>query len=311
MLYFMRTSTVITSLALVAGSSSLWGQTILFQHDFSTSGAGGIADPAVWHYDGRPTPTNSALNIRPADQDFNRDTLKKHIEVISADSETLFGEANNPYLRFAKESANGSLWITANNKFSTPSEVVTVAFDFRMPSTTSWGTANPSAGADPRIRLGINDPVASNGNRVPHEIRFGQGGTGGISNEGGVFSLDTTHSILIVYNYSANTVGYVGGSGSVAAYSYDVWIDGRRVIAGAGGPSTNSAFYGVTDGVQSPGVLSSIGIAGFNDQAAEFFMDNLVVYSNAIPEPSTYALGAGILALGIAAYSRRRRLRTR
>jgi uncharacterized protein (TIGR03382 family) len=269
----------------VLAVSTAFGQTVLFQDDFSIAGPGGVADPAKWRYEAR-TP------VLP--------TPGKTILVTAVNSATYFGESDNPYLHFRKEDPGGSLWVTAQNQFSTPSEVVTVEFDFYMPSQTSWGASNAD---DPRIRLGINDPVASNGNRVPHEIRFGHGGAGAISGVSDVFSLDTPHSIRIVYNYSDQTVNYVGSSLSVPAFTYDVWMDGVRQIAGAGGPSTNNAFYGVSDGVQSAGVLQSVGLAGFS--ASEFFVDNFVVYANAIPEPS--GIAAGLIGLGALMLGRRRR----
>ncbi len=275
------------ALAMIAGPA--FGQTVLFEDDFSTSGPGGTPDPDIWRYDGR------SPNIDSDDQDFNRNTVNKYIEVTSANSAQYFGQTDNPYLRMSKESADGSLWVSAIDRFSSGSTVVTVAFDFYRPSTTAWGMDNTQN--DPRFRLGVSDPIASNNNRVPHELRFANGSISGAQD---VYSFDTLHSALWVYNHSSAEVGYLEHDLTIPASSFDLWIDGSRVIAGGGGPGSWLA-------VDTP--LTSIGFAAFNNLSTEMFIDNLAVYEGAIPEPSTYALLAGALCLGLVGL--RRRLRRR
>lgn len=253
-----------------------FGQTILFQDDFTSTGLGGSEDN--WNVY-RNSPFDSS----------------RLVEVIDTNSETLFGQPGNNYLRFFKaDSTTGSLWVTASNRLGAGSTVVTVEFDFHVPTREDVFTGNP----DPRIRLGINDPIASNANRVTGEIRFGQGGDGGISGVADVYTPDTTHSIRIVYNHSSENVTY-DGTRNLAASSFHVWIDGAFSFASA----DNLAPIGIA--LDTP--ITSIGFGGFTGSDGEMFIDNLVVYANAIPEPSTYALGAGLLALTVVLMRRNRR----
>ncbi len=270
----MNKKLLITATAAgVFAATSAFSQSILFQDDFSSTGLGGSEDN--WNvYRNSP---------------FDSERL---IEVIDTNSESLFGEANNNYLRWFMSSASdtsGSLWVTASNQFADGgSSVVTVDFDFHVPT-----------GADdsPRVRLGIDDPIASNNNRVPGQIRFGQGGDGAISGVEDVYTPDTTHGIRIVYNHSSADVAYADRT--VFSSSYDVWIDGAYSFSS----NPNLDVLNVPLDTQ----LTSIGFGGFTGDEGEMFIDNMVVYSGAIPEPSTYALFGGLAVLGVALIRRRRR----
>lgn len=277
----MKTRSVL-SLALLAACSPVWGQAI-FQDDFSTSETNGDPSFAIW---------GTAVRNPTAD---------KTIKVTTDNSLQFFGEANNGYLRLShKAGSTGSLFIQANNQFSTPSQVVTVGFDFYVPSVTSWGDANSYA--DPRVRLGVSGAFASNNNRVPNEFRF-QTSNGGFSGSSAtnIYSQDTTHSISFVYNHSTAAIDYgPGDSLNIPSAHYDVWIDGVRVIEAGGGASTLLAIG--TD-------LTTLGIGSFAG-GSEMFVDNLTVFEGAqaaIPEPGTYAVGAGLLSLAAVAFHRRRR----
>jgi hypothetical protein len=265
--------------ALSAGllAAPLFGQTVLFQDNFSTTSLGGTTDN--WN-----VYRNSPFSAT------------RFVEVKNTNSEALFGEANNNYLHLFKgEAATGSVWVTASNRFSSGSTVVTVEFDFFFPDRTGVFVGNP----DPRIRLGINDPIASNAVRVPGEFRFGQGGTGGISSVADVFSPDTTHRIRIVYNHSNADVEYAGRN--LLSSSYHVWIDDSFSFASA------SLSTGGFLALNTP--ITSIGFGALTNSDGEMFIDNMVVYAGAIPEPSTYAFFAGLLALGGALVWRCRRVK--
>lgn len=270
----MKKRTLIATLAAGAMvASPLFSQTTLFQDDFTATGLGGSGDN--WNVY-RNSPFDST----------------RFIEVTNTDSGTYFGEANNNYLHFYKQETSDSLWVTANNQFSSGSSVVTVEFDFYAPSREGVWEANP----DPRVRLGVNDPIASNANRVPGELRFGDGGDGAISTVENVFTPDTTHRVSFVYNHSSSDVSYEGRS--LLSSSYDVWIDGAYSFSSAGGLSVV--------GIDLDTELTSIGFGGFNGSDGEMFIDNMTVSSGAIPEPSTYALLGGLAVLGVAVLRRRR-----
>ncbi|HLS28293.1 MAG TPA: hypothetical protein VK041_06555, partial [Opitutales bacterium] len=218
----------------------------------------------------------------------------KYIEVTDANSP--FGEGNQ-HLRLHYQGAAGTLWTTASNQFSSGSQVVTVQFDFFRPSTTSWGA--PNTGGDPRLRLGVSDPVGSNNNRVSNQLFIhGNGSIAGVQN---AYSFDTVHTVKWVYNYSTSQATYEDYPElTIDSNHFDVWLDGTRIVAG------------FNDGTSTPLAigreLTSLGImAGTAGVDVEMMFDNITVYAGAIPEPSTYAFGAGILALGAAWMWRRRR----
>jgi|SRR5690625_144163 len=292
----MKKLALLSSFALAAAVSPLLGQAILFQHDFSTSSdpdqmthgnhtgtvnPGRVPDTSTWVYRANP-PTTAPMGP------------EKYIEITDANSP--FG-AGNQYLRVHYENMTGTLWTSATNQFS--SQVVTVEFDFYRPTTTSWGATN--SGDDSRFRLGINDPVGSNDNRVQNELRFN--GDGSISGSAaGAYSFDTVHTVHFVYNNSESQASYVDRDLTVDSGHFDVWLDGTRIVAG-GGDGT-SDWLAIGQNLTSVGILT-----GQVPGAVEMMFDNLVVYEGAhvIPEPSTYAFGAGILALGAAWMWRRRR----
>lgn len=277
----MKTRNLIATLAAgVLAASPAYSQTILFQDDFTSTGLGGSED----NWNVYRTTTTSVSET-------------KFIEVTDVNSGTYLGQAGDNYLRFYKENTSGSLWVTASNRFANGgSPVVTVEFDFHIPTREGVWQANP----DPRIRLGVNDPIASNANRVPGEIRFGQGGDGAISSTTDVYSPDTAQSIRIVYNHSSADVAYIGGTREIASSSYDVWIDGQWKFSSASGLSTTNLLA-----LDTP--ITSIGFGGFNGSDGEMFIDNMTVYSGAIPEPSTYALFGGLAVLAVTLVRRRSR----
>ena len=249
--------------ASMALATSLLGQAIIFEDDFSVSEANGNPNTAVWRMVG--------------------ETADKTIKVTE-----------QGWLHYRKVDADGGLYITAENRFSAGHTVITLEFDFLKPSLTSWDAPN---GLGPRIRFGQGNPFI-NANRVANDNRFDQNGQ--FAGVAGVFETDEWQSMRIVYNHSTSEVTYVGSSLTVPAQTYDVWVNGVRVIAG----HTYNTF---ATGLAPDSPLTSIAFGGFNNETGELFMDNMVVYANAIPEPSTYALIGGLAVLGAAIFWRRRR----
>src|SRR5690625_2297523 len=211
----MKKLALLSSFALAAAVSPLLGQTLpgpIFFDDFSTSTATGNPDDAIW-----------GTNVR-------NETADKTMKVTSANG--IFGVGNNYLHHRHVAGEGGSLFIEANNQFTTPSEVITFTFDFYMPSQTSWGVANTFA--DPRFRLGVSGAFANNNNRLHTEIRFyGDNGAAsgmGISGTGNLFSFDTVHSAFVVVNNSASTITYGENNElSVLSGQYDVWLDGSQI----------------------------------------------------------------------------------
>ncbi len=245
-------------LAATAGTAFLFlsltafPQEILFETDFSDPGPNGEPASAVW---GPPGVRNATEN--------------NWIRITEANSEHYFGTAGNPYLHFHKRDTGSALFLTAVNRFAAAAPVVTVRFDFHKPSQTTWGASN---GAGPRVRLGINDPVAANNARTRQDNLFGTGGA--FAGSSAVFSPNTRHTIQIVYNNSSQTVADYHGNFSVAPDSYDVWVDGQRVLSDHQNNTHEPALSLDT-------ALTSIGIGAFANEVCEFFMDNLVVRAGA------------------------------
>lgn len=278
----MKKCSLVLAVFLPLVTSPLFGQTVLFSDDFSTSESNGDPSNAIW-----------GTYVRNATED-------KTLKVTDANSERYFGQANNGYLHHRhKAGATGSVFIEANGEFATPSTVITVAFDFYVPSLTSWNAAN--AFVDPRFRLGVSGAFANNASRLANEIRFNTSVNGinsVIDSEDpsqnqnvNFYTQDAAHSAFFVYNNSLETVTYANSGMTLASSRYDLWVNGVRVIAGGGVDST-----GIFQTAGTP--LTTIGFGSFAG-GSEMFIDNLVVYDGAwvIPEPSTSALIAGAFAL--------------
>lgn len=279
----MKKFALLSSLALTAAAAPLMGQTILFEDDFSSTGLGTSADN--WNiYRNSP---------------FSETRL---VEITDANSEAIFGEANNNYMRIYKaDSTTGSVWV-ANTTMPAVTSVITVEFDFVMSARDGVFTGNP----DPRIRFGKNgDPIASNNNRVPGEVHFAVGGEGAVSGHADVYTPGEHHRMRVVYNHSSSDVTY--GGRTLASSAYHIWVDGQFKFA-VGETDDDRLTPNATTPLDTP--LQSIAIGAFTGTAGELFLDNLVVYEGAIPEPSTYALGAGLLALAGAFVWRRRNARS-
>lgn len=292
----MKKYPLIFSVAAMLAVSPLFGQSvddIIFQDDFSTSESNGNPSLAIW-----------GTNVSSPTS-----TVGKSIKVTDQNSAEYFGQANNGYLRLSHimDGNNGSLYIQANNKLTTPTTVLTMAFDFYVPSTTSWEAANNFA--DPRFRLGISGAFSSNNSRVTNELRFYPivNGVNSVVNSenpdqsqnANFYTKDAAHSAVFVYNNSLDTITYNNSDLTLASSRYDLWINGVRVIAGGGSDSALLA---------TGTALTTVGFGSFAG-GSEMFFDNLVVYNGAwaVPEPSTYALITGALVFAVAWLQCRRR----
>jgi uncharacterized membrane protein YdcZ (DUF606 family) len=102
------------------------------------------------------------------------------------------------------------------------------------------------------------------------------------------FALDTWNSATLYVNGS--TSSYDFGASTVASATIDIFIGGSSV-----GTSTSVGAGGGVDGL---GAFSHAGVLMFNGQnGTAMQMDNFSLTTVVVPEPSTYALIAGALAL--------------
>jgi hypothetical protein len=229
---------------LFAAALPVFGEpTVLFEDDFQ--------DLSRWS-----APTNQLDGVRM-------------IHTTDANAEAIFGEAGNPYLRLFKgtsESVNMAL--TGANILSSPSPVITIAFDF-------W---NSSVGNGVIVLRPGKGTVANTGRT--HEIRFGRGQLAGVNS---IYETNRHYRIEIVLNNSAETVSY-GGFYSVAPDRFDVWLDGVRVL--------NDHTYGrpdptVATNMQIGEAYTSMQWAAFTNNWGELLVDNLVVYEGAVATPAS------------------------
>src|SRR5690625_2472816 len=233
------------------GGSTLLAQTpppILFQDDFETAESDGTPSIAIWG--------ENALGNNDDDQ---------WVRVTNENSEEYFGEADNNSLHIYSNDVNSAAhWITANNQFE-GSSVVSVHFDFQRGNVA--GTNNPG------LRLGVNNPIFNNSS-VHNTIRIDQNGFSGRP----VIESNTTYHAQIVYNNSSSKVTYLGGKVALLPDSYDVWLDGVRVM-------TNVQYVQVTNPISLDTAITSFAIGDWSDALSDFRLDNLVIYDGA------YAVG--------------------
>lgn len=224
---------------------------VLFADDFSNPEADGAPSFLIWG-------TNAIRNYRTPDV--------QNIYVTSEGSEQYFGEANNNYLYMQSPGGDlgNSLWITANNRFQSPSKVVTVSLDF-------FRSASAPGNEGPTMRVGVEDPMLSNSNRTRYHFRFENdalsGGRPGIEN-------NRLHHIEWVYNNSEEDVTYAQGTATVPSNSYDVWVDGELIHSGL-------QYFGHSSAIALGEPMTSWGLGVIGSVAFEMRIDNLKIYEGA------------------------------
>ncbi len=257
----MKKKTRLLSLLACLSTSVAFGQapTILFQDDFETAEPDGTPSIAIW-----------------GESDIPRITENQWIRVTSENSEFYFGEADNHYLHLYSngvapdpdigEIGTGSNWISTQNNEFAGSSVISVHFDFHRTTSTS--------DVDPKLRFGQGNPIFGN-DASRYTVYFSNNKISGQP----VVLNDQTYHFQVVYNNTANPVTYLEGQAVVKPDSYDVWIDGVRVMT-----NVKFAFNTASDPVGLGESLTSIGIGIWGTGQAEFRMDNLVIYDGAYAE---------------------------
>lgn len=229
---------------------------LIFADDFSDPEPDGTPNHAIWGVD-------AVDNRGPEDNQW--------VRVTDENSEEFFGEAGNNYMEIFSDGADGSVFISAVNRFSRGDQVVSVHLDFYNSDSDSPG---------PTMRVGVNDPIASNNNRTHYQFRFENNALSGIDGPAEVIENNRTHNLQMVYNNSEFPITYADGQMTVEPDSYDVWIDGERVLA--------AHQYSFFDSANAPlgTALTSWGLGIFGSAQNELRIDNLKVYAGAYVEPA-------------------------
>jgi hypothetical protein len=244
------------SFGLAAASAS---PTLIFSDDFSNPDPDGRPSRDLWGENAYQQRGNEA---------------NQYIRVTSDNSEGYFGEPGNNYLvLYADGTDSNSMWLTANTKLA-GSNVVSVHLDFYRSSSAPTG---------PTMRLGVSDPIQANNNRTRYQFRFDQDGLSGAKSQ---VKDNRAYHLQMVYNNSPEAVTYLDGAATVMPDSYDVWIDGVRVMT--------SVRHGFFNSVNCPlgAAMTSFGIGIIGAAQNELRIDNLKIYDGAYAE----GVVAGVVA---------------
>lgn len=223
---------------------------------------------------------------------------------VEVDSGNLFGGGtSNQYLRIADTSNTNS----ANTyglvlSTATLGQVGTISLNFYDPAVSGeqgtggwllrWGTGN--------------------GNSVTAFGLFINNGTLRIATGGGVnpstsafatYSLDTLHSLKIVFNSSASSIDDAGHT--LEAGRMDVWLNGS--IAGSSLTGAGTLAGGVNE-IANVNITRKVSTDSAVDFVGTLNIDDWALYSGvvAIPEPSAATILSGGLILGFCLLHRRR-----
>ncbi|RRJ96931.1 hypothetical protein Ga0100231_024570 [Opitutaceae bacterium TAV4] len=216
---------------------------------------------------------------------------------IVTDSGNHFGSGTeNRYLRVADTSnANGTasygnynfLLSTASNALGGESDSGMLAFDFYEPENAA------AQGIGWMLRLG--NGWAANGNTV-FALCIGQGGVRRVTGTNNVpdtsatlgeFSQNQKHTLRIVFNSSAETLVYNGGS--VATGTMDVWLDNTKIASGVAGSGGKGSDW---TNETAPVTINNFNItrnpangSATSDFVGEILLDNFSLTDEAVIPP--------------------------
>ncbi|QYY37404.1 hypothetical protein [Ruficoccus sp. ZRK36] len=196
---------------------------------------------------------------------------------------------------------SGGATRAAMNVSSTGSnfDVVRVSFDFSLPTivsgTSTFGVITLTS-ADNTNFSSSSDRAVSISVKNDGQLVW-SGGSHTLSNP------SSAHSLSIVANGTDADYSYAAldgsGTSTISSYSFDLYVDDALI-------KTSIAFS--TDSVE----LGRFGFTTFGGAQGDFMIDNLEMYSAAIPEASTMmllALSLGVLPMALR-YRARRKSRT-
>ncbi|QYY35060.1 hypothetical protein [Ruficoccus sp. ZRK36] len=273
---------VITTLALSAGllTPILGSAAVLFEDNFNEYANGleliGATD-TEWNAQASENPT------------FGTGSLPDTFTVVE-DTGNLFGSGtSNKFMDMAVTQTVERYNISVSSNSFTES-TLTGQIDFRFVDPTD--AASVGYGWALRIGYGLGNTktsfslVLNEGN-----LHAGVGASIGNGDVLSTYSMDTAYAVTIVFNNSADSMSYAGGS--VASKTMDVYLDGVLIgddVPGSGG-----------DGVSEDPVTYS-NIANVNFAAKSYssfqdalYIDDMKVSSDiSIPEPASSSVLAGI-----------------
>jgi|GEM_PF-5995144 len=286
-----------SALAFTAGALS--AQTILFQETFENSTVGQGPGTANWDQ---------------WDVNFVAGTFADRSLAVHSDPDgTVFGSGPNQFLRVQ----NGTNYTFGKELAGFNTQVITLSFDY-IPRANTGGYGNRwlnvqfyGENPDPAVTAIITNVnrqhvtgIQANNQTIRPDANATPGPVTAVSFAD---SLNTLTRFDIILNNSNSQVSYFVGDDerSLASGLAAVWVNGTthlldynsvRVLAGSIGMDI-AAFAFVQDN---------------NANRSSYDIDNITVFDGAvvgavIPEPSTYALFFGGIALAGAVYLRRRR----
>ncbi|QYY35062.1 hypothetical protein [Ruficoccus sp. ZRK36] len=230
---------------------------------------------------------------------YNNTETETDVFTVQQDTANYFGQGTSSnYMRMAitNEIVQKSTAVSSKS-FTENTLTGQVSYRFYDPTDAS------STGDGWAIRIG---PGSGNG-VTSFSLIMDEGslyaGTGTSVGKGDVllsYDMDTAYTVTIVFNNSADTISYAGGS--IASKTMDVYVDGVRVgtnLAGSGTEGTTSTSH---ENIASVNFTSK----SWNAFADTLYIDDVEVSTDiSIPEPSTSAFLIGMSVLLITFLRRR------
>jgi hypothetical protein len=195
---------------------------------------------------------------------------------------TVFGSPNQ-YGEFYDASGTQGIRAQSDAFTGASNAVTTFQFDFFEPSTGGGSTMGIGYARTGDASTDLNTA----GSRA--RVNLGNGTISGLSSIGvNTYSLDTVYTFYMIFNDTAGSVAY--GGGTLGAQSADVWL--RQ--------SGGSPYYvGTADAANTQTSAYTVGFRTFNSALQDVDVDNVTLFEGAaaVPEPSVSLLAFGLAAL--------------